>query len=32
VLKGAGARGEIVVALESIAREALAVIGAARRR
>src|SRR5690349_9309944 len=32
VLKGAGARDEIVVALESIAREALAVIGAARRR
>ena len=32
VLKGAGARDEIVVALESVAREALAVIGAARRR
>lgn len=31
VLKGAGARDEIVVALESVAREALAVIGAARR-
>ena len=32
VLKGAGARDEIVAALESVAREALAVIGAARRR
>jgi len=32
VLKGAGARDEIVEALDSVARDALAVIGAARRR
>lgn len=32
VLKGSGARGEIVAALESVARESLAVIDAARRR